>query len=124
MHRTVPYTPLCTILGLVLSWIPVFVHGPIPEKFDVLYVNGAVAVWTYYTARMLVGFLVGISTWPRRWWIRGPLCGFLAMLAPAIMVVAVPGCGYSCMAWNLSTATVLGASIAGVARVVTGRDHR
>lgn len=99
-------------------------HGPIPAKFNVLYVDGAVAVWSYYVARLMIGFLVGFSTWPRPWWIRGPICGFLAMLSPAIMAVAVPGCGYSCMTWNLSSATVVGAVVAGAAWWVTGRDHR
>ena len=59
-----------------------FLHGPIPEKFNLFYLRGAVAVWSWYTARLLIGFMVGITCWPRRWYLRGPLCGFLMMLPP------------------------------------------
>ena len=92
--RRVPYPVLCTALGLGLGWLPVLVHGPIPEKFDVLFVRGAIAVWAFYVARLLIGFWIGITHWPERWWLRGPLCGFLSMLPLGLMALATPGCGH------------------------------
>jgi hypothetical protein len=95
MASRVPYLVLCTALGLVLGWVPFFLHGPIPQKFNVLYIQGSVAVWGFYSARMLAGFLVGFSTWPRRWYLRGPLCGLLALLPVSLISAATPGCGYT-----------------------------
>lgn len=89
-----PYPLVCTALGLVLGWVPIWIHGPIKEKFDVLYIEGRIAVWAYYTARLSIGFWVGISAWPERWWLRGPLCGFLALLPLGFLALATPGCGF------------------------------
>jgi hypothetical protein len=89
----VPYPLVCALLGLALGWIPALLHGPIPQKFDVLYVRGAVAVWGWYTARLLIGVLVGVTVWPARWWLRGPLCGLVMMLPLGFVVLATPGCG-------------------------------
>ena len=36
-----------------LVCVPYVIHGPIPEKYNVLYIRGAVAVWGWYSARML-----------------------------------------------------------------------
>src|SRR5438876_1126173 len=83
-----------TMAGLVLGWLPIFVHGPIPQKFNVLYIRGATAVWAFYTARLLIGFLVGITAWPRPWYVRGPLCGFLALFPLTLISLAMPGCGW------------------------------
>jgi hypothetical protein len=91
----IPYPLLCAGLGLVLGWLPVLVHGPIPQKFNVLYVNGSVAIWAFYSARLLVGFAVGVSVWPRRWYLRGPLCGFLTLLPVALIALATPRCGFT-----------------------------
>jgi hypothetical protein len=91
--RRIPYPLLCVLLGLPLAWVPVFLHGPIPEKFNVLYIRGPIAVWGYYAARMLIGFFVGITLWPRRWYVRGPMCGFLALLPLTVIALATPGCG-------------------------------
>jgi hypothetical protein len=88
-----PYPVVCTLIGLALGWLPTLVHGPIPEKFDVLYIRGAVAVWGYYVARCLIGFLVGVTVWPGRWWLRGPMCGLLMLLPLTIVALATPGCG-------------------------------
>jgi hypothetical protein len=90
----IPYALLCTCLGLVLGWVPRLVHGPIPQKFNVLYIRGAVAVWAFYSARMLIGFLVGITRWPSPWYLRGPLCGFLALFPLTLISLAMPGCGW------------------------------
>lgn len=90
----VPYPLLCTILGLVLGWLPRLVHGPIPEKFNALYIRGDTAVWAFYCARMLVGWWVGIARWPRRWYVRGPLCGLLALFPLTLISLAMPGCGW------------------------------
>lgn len=84
-----------TAAGLVFGWLPRLFHGPIKEKFDLLYIEGAIAVWGYYVARCLIGFLVGITGWPVRWWIRGPMCGFLTMLPLTIVALATPGCGFT-----------------------------
>ena len=120
---SVPYQLLCALVGFVLGWIPMFLHGPIPEKFNLFYLKGSISVWSWYTARLLVGVWVGLTCWPRRWWIRGPLCGFLAMLPPGIMSLSVPTCGPVCMFWNETTATVLGLVIAGIAFRLTGKHH-
>jgi hypothetical protein len=90
--RRVPYLLLCTALGALLGWLPVLFHGPIPEKFDVLYIQGAIAVWGFYLARMSVGFWIGATRWPARWWLRGPLVGFLVMLPLGVVLLATPGC--------------------------------
>jgi hypothetical protein len=90
----VPYTLVCIALGLVLGWLPKLVHGPIPEKFDVYYINGSIMVWAFYSARMLIGFAVGIGTWPARWYLRGPLCGLLTMLPVTFIALATPNCGF------------------------------
>jgi len=90
----IPYPLLCTLLGLVLGWLPRLIHGPIPEKFDVLYIKGAIAVWAFYAARLSIGFFVGNMRWPARWYARGPLCGFLGMLPLGLIALATPGCGF------------------------------
>jgi prepilin-type processing-associated H-X9-DG protein len=89
------YRLLCVTLGLGLGWLPLLLHGPIPEKFNVLYIDGSVAVWAFYAARMLPGLMIGISTWPRPWYLRGPLCGFLALLPVSLISLATPGCGFT-----------------------------
>jgi len=95
-HVTVsalPYPVLCAALGLVIGWIPALLHGPISYKFDVLYVKGAIAVWAFYGARLLIGLMVGITSTPRRWWIRGPFVGFLMLFPVGLIALATPGCG-------------------------------
>ncbi len=89
-----PYPLLCTLLGLLFGWLPRLGHGPIPEKFNVLYINGAIAVWGYYSARLLIGFLIGITRWPAPWYLRGPLCGCVMMFPLALVSLAMPGCGF------------------------------
>ena len=119
-----PYPLVCLLLGLVLGLVPYFFHGPIPEKYDVLYIRGAIAVWGWYSARMLIGFWVGVTTWPSRWWLRGPLCGFLVMFPLGWVSHATPGCGPVCQFWNETTGTLVGLAVAGLAFVLTGRHHR
>lgn len=87
------YALICVGLGLVLGWLPVLVHGPIPEKFDIHYLRGAVAVWAFYSARLLIGLWVGITTWPEPWPLRGALVGGLGMLPVTFVALATPGCG-------------------------------
>jgi len=118
-----PYPLVCALLGFVLGWIPKFLHGPIPEKFDLFYIHGSISVWSWYAARLLVGVMVGITCLPRRWYFRGPLCGFLMMLPPGIMSLSVPTCGPVCMFWNETTATSLGLIVAGLAFWLTGKHH-
>lgn len=117
------YLLVCTLLGAALGWLPILVHGPIPEKFDLLYIRGAIAVWGFYLARCSIGFWIGATAWPERWWLRGPLVGFLVMLPLGIVLLATPGCQGRCTAWNLGTGTALGALVAGLAFLLTGR-HR
>jgi hypothetical protein len=105
----------------VLGWVPLLVHGPIPEKYNILYMRGAVAVWGWYTARLLIGFVVGITHWPPRWYLRGPLIGFLMLLPLSLVSLATPGCGVPCMCLNLTTATVIGTVVAAVAFLLTGK---
>ena len=89
-----PYAALCALFGAVVGWFPVLVHGPIAQKFNVLYIRGATAVWAFYTARMLIGFVVGITRWPQRWYLRGPLCGVIMMFPLTLISLAMPGCGW------------------------------
>jgi hypothetical protein len=121
--RRLSYPALCTLLGLVLGALPRLVHGPIHEKFDVLYIKGVVAVWAWYTARCTIGFLVGITHWPEPWWIRGPMCGVIMLVPLCYVSLATPGCGPPCAALNLTSAVVVGTAVAGIAYLVTGR-HR
>jgi hypothetical protein len=93
-RERLPYPVVCALLGLVVGWLPWFLHGPIPEKFNVLYIRGIIAVWGFYTARLLIGFMVGITRWPRRWYLRGPLVGFLMLLPITLVTLAMPGCGF------------------------------
>lgn len=123
LRQKIPYVLVCTILGLALGWLPMLLHGPIPEKYDVLYIRGAIAVWGWYSARLLIGFVVGITCWPSAWYLRGPLVGFLMLFPLTLVSLATPGCGAPCMGWNLVSATTLGASIAGLAWAITGRHH-
>jgi hypothetical protein len=90
-----PYAAVCAALGLVAGWIPVFLHGPIAEKFNVLYIEGSVAVWGYYAARCSIGVWIGITVLPRPWYLRGPLCGLLALLPLTVVALAMPGCGFT-----------------------------
>jgi hypothetical protein len=88
-----PYVVVCAALGLMLGWIPRFFHGPIPAKFDIFYLDGAVLVWGFYVARSMIGLLVGITLLPRAWYVRGPLCGALVMVPLGFVSLATPGCG-------------------------------
>lgn len=94
--RGLPYLLVCVVIGIPLGWMPVLLHlhGPIKEKFDVLYIQGNIAVWSYYSARMLIGFWVGVTAWPSPWWLRGPICGFLAVFPLTLISLAMPGCGW------------------------------
>ncbi len=121
--RRLPYALLCTGLGLALGWLPKLVHGPIPQKYDVLYIHGATAVWGWYTARLLIGFMVGITRWPPRWYLRGPLIGFLMLFPLSLVSLATPGCGPTCMFWNDVTAALVGTAVAGIAFALTGRQR-
>lgn len=114
------YLITATLIGLALAWIPSFLHGPIAAKFDLLYINGSIAVWGWYVARSLIGFFVGITQWPRPWFLRGPMVGFLVMLPLTLVSLATPGCGAPCMLWNLVTGTAIGALVAGGTRLLTG----
>jgi hypothetical protein len=119
----VPYALLCALLGLALGWLPQLVHGPIAEKYNVLYIEGAVAVWGWYAARLLIGVMVGITTWPRRWFVRGPLIGGLMLFPLSLVSLATPGCGARCMIVNLASAAALGTAVAGLAFAISGRHH-
>src|SRR5262245_30856327 len=103
-RRTLPYPLVCAVLGLFLGWLPSFFHGPIPEKYNLHYIRGAVAVWAWYNARMLIGLLVGITAWPPQWYLRGPLCGLLMLGPLGFMSLATPECGPPCMFWNCTSA--------------------
>jgi len=87
------YIVLCTLLGVVLGWLPFFLHGPSADKYSILHMNGPVAVWAWYVARMLIGLYVGVAGVPRSWYLRGPLCGFVSMFPLTIVSLATPGCG-------------------------------
>jgi len=123
MSGAARYRGVATLVGLLAAWIPFLLHGPIPEKLDRVRLNGAIAVWGWYVARMLIGFVVGATTWPPAWWLRGPLFGALIMLPCALVSLGTPGCGPNCMMMNLATAALVGLLAGGVAWLVTGRSH-
>jgi hypothetical protein len=81
-------------------------------------------VWAFYSARLLVGLWVGLTTWPRQWWLRGPLCGGLAMLPVVFVSLATPECGWPCFQVNLASAAGVGLAVGGLAFALTGRHHR
>jgi len=116
------YVALCSLVGFILGWLPMFLHGPIPEKYLILHIDGRIAVWGWYVARLLIGFYVGIAAWPRVWFVRGALWGFLSIFPLTIVSLATPGCGFPCMTLNLMSATSIGLAVAAIARFVTGRD--
>jgi hypothetical protein len=118
-----PYPLLCTLIGLAIGWLPMLFHGPIPYKFDIHYIRGSIAVWDWYLSRAMIGFFVGITVWPRLWWMRGPLMGVLLMLPPCMVSLATPECGPPCMFWNEVTGTMIGFAVAGVAYAITRRHH-
>lgn len=117
------YTATCFALGLVLAWIPMFFHGPIHEKFDIYYLNGSIIVWGWYVARLFIGLWVGMSVWPPQWYLRGPMCGVMAMLPLGFVSLGTPGCGAECLFWNGFTGALLGLLIGGIAKRLTGKSH-
>ncbi|HEY8515835.1 MAG TPA: hypothetical protein VIS07_10020 [Candidatus Binatia bacterium] len=123
MSPATRYRLVCVAAGLAAAWIPFLLHGPIPEKLARVRLNGPVAVWGWYVARMLIGIVVAAATWPRPWWLRGALFGALVMLPPAIVSLATPGCGPDCASLNVGTGALVGVLAGGGARLVTGRDH-
>lgn len=118
-----PYPLWCALLGLAVGWLPALVHGPIAAKYDALYIRGDVAVWAWYSARLLIGVAVGITWWPRRWWLRGPLCGLLLLFPLGWMSLATPGCGFPCQFWNAVSGMLVGLTVGGGAYLLTGRHH-
>jgi hypothetical protein len=72
---------------------------------------------------MLIGFWVGVARWPARWWIRGPLCGLLAVVPLGFVALGTPTCGPPCMGLNELSGAAIGLLVAGGAKLVTGRDH-
>lgn len=120
----VPYLLVCVVLGAALGWVPKLLHGPIPYKFDIHYLHGATMMWAFYSARMLVGFWVGVSTWPEPWWLRGPLCGLVTMLPVVFISLATPECGWPCFFVNTGSAMGVGLTVAGLAFLLTGKHHR
>ena len=95
MRRALPYPAVCLVLGLLLGWSPRLLHGPIAEKFNPHYIQGAVAVWAFYSARLLIGLWIGITGWPQRWYLRGPLVGFLTLLPVTFIPLASRACSHS-----------------------------
>ncbi len=118
-----PYVVVCILLGLAIGWLPALFHGPIPYKFNIRGMEGTITVWAWYTARMSIGVLIGISVLPRAWYLRGPLCGLLCLFPVGFVALSNPGCGVPCMFWNEVTGGVAGALIAGIAFLLTGRHH-
>ncbi len=116
-----PFLLVCAALGLALGWIPGLLHGPIPHKFDILFIEGDVAIWAWYVARSSIGFWIGMTVWPQRWWLRGPLVGAAVLLPLTLVSLGMPGCGAPCLRINLASAAALGFVEAGLAFWLTGR---
>lgn len=91
-RASISYVLLCGGIGLVLGWLPMLVHGPIPEKWTYFSIDGHVLVWGYYLARLSIGVLVGISVVPRLWYLRGPVCGAIAMIPLGFVALGNPLC--------------------------------
>jgi hypothetical protein len=87
------FPAVSALSGFLLGWLPMIFHGPIPEKFDIYYINGSVLVLGFYLARCLIGLVAGVTVLPPQWYLRGPLCGALMMLPLGFVVLATPGCG-------------------------------
>ena len=90
---SLPYPLVCVLIGLAIGWTPMLVHGPIAEKWSYYYVDGGMIVWAYHAARLSIGLWVGLTAVPQTWFLRGPLCGALAMMPPALVAMANPQCG-------------------------------
>lgn len=123
MTPRIRYILVCTVAGLALAWVPMHLHGPIPEKFTLFGLRGGIIVWAWYASRLLIGPLVGVTSWPSRWWLRGPLCGAILLLAPGFVSLATPGCGPPCWLVNQTSGIALGIAVAAIARVVTGQSN-
>lgn len=117
------YVAVCIALGLALGWLPGLVHGPVAEKWDVHAIRGAMVVWGYYLARLSIGLWVGITSVPSAWYLRGPLCGALAMIPLGFVGLANPLCGPPCMFWNTATGATVGFAVAALAWSITGKHH-
>ena len=117
------YRQVCFVVGILAGWLPWLLHGPALEKFEAVRMNGRYAVTAYYVARCSIGVWVGLTSWPERWWLRGPLCGALAMLPPACVSLATPGCGLWCGLTNVVSAAAVGLLVGGLAWAWTGRSH-
>ena len=117
------YPLLCAAIGFVIGWTPKLFHGPIPEKFDYYQLHGSFMVWAFYLSRLLIGVFVGITVLPRRWYVRGPLLGAVLMVPPGFISLATPTCGPTCMFWNVTTGSIVGLSVAGVAYALTRMHH-
>lgn len=120
---SVSYTAVCIALGLALGWLPALVHGPVAEKWSIYGVEGAMVVWAYRLARLSIGLWVGITSVPQPWYLRGPLCGALAMVPLGFVGLSNPMCGAPCMFWNTATGATIGFAVGGLAWAITGRDH-
>jgi hypothetical protein len=114
------YILVCALLGIALGWVPRQLHGPIPQKFDVLFIEGRIAISAWYVARSAIGLWVGLTVWPRPWWVRGPLVGTAVLLPLTLVSLAMPRCGAPCMQVNLASAAALGFVEAGLAYLLTG----
>ena len=114
------YLAVCTALGLALGWLPGLVHGPVAAKWDVHAVDGTWVVGGYLAARLSIGLWVGISSTPSSWYLRGPLCGALAMVPVGLVAVSNPLCGSPCMFWNTLSGSAVGFAVAGLAWSITG----
>jgi hypothetical protein len=117
------YTAICTALGLAIGWLPGLAHGPIAEKWDVHGIAGSLVVAGYYVARLSIGLWVGITSVPAAWYLRGPLCGVLAMLPLGFIGLSNSLCGPPCMFWNTTTGAAVGFAVAALAWSITGKDH-
>lgn len=88
------YLAVATGAGLALGWLPVLIHGPIPERFEPHGLSGDLAVWAWYWSRISIGLFVGATVWPERGWLRGAVVGALVMLPVGFFSLATPACGF------------------------------
>lgn len=90
----IPYRLLCALLGFGLGWLPMLVHGAIPQQFNLLYISRCgrrVRVLLRASAdrlprgdHHLAGFVV----------LARPMCGLLMLFPLTLISLAMPGCGW------------------------------
>lgn len=103
---------LCTLLGLVFG---VICWGMISTKDPSLGTPGALTV---ILSRAIMGFALGISRLPLRWWVHGTVLGALLSLPLAVSALGVAEMGMGIAFATLVLGAIYGLIIELVATLV------